>query len=154
MTTPGAVKLPAPPPSSSSKPRLVPLIGGITPLVTKNEWSVWTGGKSNHTWTGLDSSIALLEHTSPNQLCPVYVSSATQKGYDFRRTGQKISFKPRDDLISFQNVVWEYLKDTGMYSIAYLTDTNDDTKMTNIIKAHARFTVQSVKLLAKTQARL
>ena len=116
------VKLPA----SSSKP-LVPLIGGIT-LVTKDEWSAWTDGMPNHTWTGLNSSIALLEHTSPNQLRPVYVSAA-QKGYNFRRTGHKISFKPSDDLISFQNVIWEHLKDTRMDSIAYLRDPTDDTKM-------------------------
>ncbi|KAI2513161.1 hypothetical protein MHU86_1199 [Fragilaria crotonensis] len=108
---------------------------GIT-LVTKDEWSAWTGGKPNHTWTGLDGSIALLEHTSPNQLRPVYVSAA-QKGYNFRRTGHKISFKPSDDLISFQNVVWDHLKDTGMDSIAYLRDPTDDAKMTNVIKAHA-----------------
>ncbi len=76
-------------PASSSKP-LVTLIGGIT-LVTKDEWSARTGGKPYHTWTGLDSSIALLEHTSPNQLCPVYFSAA-QKGYNFRRTGHKIPF--------------------------------------------------------------
>ncbi|KAI2509805.1 hypothetical protein MHU86_4658 [Fragilaria crotonensis] len=122
---------------------------GIT-LVTKDEWSAWTGGKPNHTWTGLDGSIALLEHTSPNQLRPVYVSAA-QKGYNFRRTGHKISFKPSDDLISFQNVVWDHLKDTGMDSIAYLRDPTDDAKMTNVIKAHARYTVQSAKLLAEAQ---
>ena len=138
-------------PASSSKP-LVPLIGGIT-LVTKDEWSAWTGGKPSHTWTGLDSSIALLEHTSPNQLRPVYVSAA-QKGYKFRRTGHKISFKPSDDSISFQNVIWEHLKDTGMDSIAYLRDPTDNAKMTNVIKAHARYTVQSAKLLAEAQVQL
>ncbi|KAI2499059.1 hypothetical protein MHU86_15448 [Fragilaria crotonensis] len=105
--------------------------------------------KAQHTWTGLDGSIALLEHTSPNQLRPVYVSAA-QKGYNFRRTGHKISFKPSDDLISFQNVVWDHLKDTGMDSIAYLRDPTD-AKMTNVIKAHARYTVQSAKLLAEAQ---
>ncbi len=145
MTVP--VELPA---SSSSNKPPVPLIGGIT-LVTKDEWSAWTVRKPNHTWTGLDSSIALLEHTSPNQLRPVYVSAA-QKGYNSRRTGHKISFKPSDDLFSFQNVVWEHLKDTGMDSIAYLRDPTDDTKMTNVVKAHARYTVQSAKLLAEVQA--
>ncbi|KAI2512217.1 hypothetical protein MHU86_2093 [Fragilaria crotonensis] len=135
-------------PSSFKLKPLVPSLG-IT-LVTKDEWSAWTGGKPNHTWTGLDGSIALLEHTSPNQLRPVYVSAA-QKGYNFRRTGHKISFKPSDDLISFQNVVWDHLKDTGMDSIAYLRDPTDDAKMTNVIKAHARYTVQSAKLLAEAQ---
>ena len=134
-----------------SKP-LAPIIGGIT-LVTKDEWSAWTGGKPNSTWTGLDASVALLEHTSPNQLHPVYVSSA-QKGYNFRRTGFKIPFKPADDLISFQNTVWEHLKDTGMDSIAYLKDPTDATKMTNVVKSHARFTVQSAKLLAEAQTPL
>ncbi len=135
------------PASSSSNKPLVPLIGGIT-LVTKDEWSAWTGGKSNHTWTGLDSFIALLEHTNPNQLCPVYVSAA-QKGYNFRRTGHKISFKPSDDLTSFQNVVWDHLKDAGMDSIANLRDPTDNTKMTNVIKAHARYTVQSASCWRK-----
>ncbi|KAI2493005.1 hypothetical protein MHU86_21536 [Fragilaria crotonensis] len=73
------------------------------------------------------------------------------EGYNFRRTGHKISFKPSDDLISFQNVVWDHLKDTGMDSIAYLRDPTDDAKMTNVIKAHARYTVQSAKLLAEAQ---
>ena len=121
--------------------------------MTKDEWSAWTGGKPNSTWTGLDASVALLEHTSPNQLRPVYVSSA-QKGYNFRRTGFKIPFKPADDLISFQNTVWEHLKDTGMDSIAYLKDPTDATKMTNVVKSHARFTVQSAKLLAEAQTPL
>ena len=148
QVTAPAVELPAP---SSAKP-LVPLIGGIT-LVTKDEWSAWTGGKTHHTWTGLDSSIALLDHTSTDQLRPIYVSAA-QKGYNFRRTGHKISFKPSDDLISFQNVVWEHLKDTGLDSIAYLKDPTDHIMMTNVIKAHARYTVQSAKLLTETQVQL
>jgi hypothetical protein len=51
--------------------------------------------------------------TSTNQLRPVYVS-ATQKGYNFRRIRHKISFKPSDGLIIFQNAVLEHFKDTGM----------------------------------------
>ena len=38
-----------------------------------------------------------------------------------------------------------------MDSIAYLRDPTDDAKMTNVIKAHARYTVQSAKLLAEAQ---
>ena len=87
-----------------------------------------------------------MEHTSPNQLRPVYVSSA-QKGYNFRRRGHKTLFKSADDLIGYQNIVWNHLKDTGMDSIAYLRDPTDGTKMTNVVKAHARYTVQSAKAL-------
>jgi hypothetical protein len=97
----------------------------------------------------LDSSIALLENTSPNHLRPAYVSAA-RKGYNFRRTGHKIGFKPSDDLISFQNVVWEHLKDT----IACLRDPTDVTAMTNAVKAHTRYTVQSAKRLAEVKIQL
>jgi hypothetical protein len=41
-----------------------------------------------------------------------------------------------------------------MDSIAYLRDPTDNTKMTNVIKAHARNTVQSAKLLAEAQVQL
>jgi hypothetical protein len=84
--TPSATRPSTELPASLTKP-IAPTVGGIT-LVTKDEWAAWTGGKPYHTWTGLDSSIALLEHTSPNQFRPVYVSAA-QKGYNFRRTGHK-----------------------------------------------------------------
>jgi hypothetical protein len=145
------LELPAAAFPSRTKP-LAPLIGGTT-LVTKDRWSAWTGGKPDYTWTGLDNSTALLEHTSPNQLRPVYVSAAP-KGYNFRRAGHKIVFMPSDDLISFQNVVWEHFKDTGMVSIAYLMDPTDGTAMTNLVTAHARYTVQSAKLLAEVQVQL
>jgi hypothetical protein len=117
MTAP--VELPA---SSSSNKPLVPLIGGIT-LVTKDEWSAWTGGKSSHTW----SCLCLC---SPERL-------------PLQENWVQISFKPSDDLISFQNIVWDHLMDTGMDSIAYPRDPTDNTKMSNVIKAHARYTVQS-----------
>ena len=109
----------APNSGTSIKPK-TPLLGGLT-LVTKDEWSAWTGGKTNSSWSGLDPVGGLLEHTSPNQLRPFYISSA-QKGYNFRRQGRKTLFKPADDLISFQNIVLNHLKDTGMDSIAYLRD--------------------------------
>ncbi len=41
-----------------------------------------------------------------------------------------------------------------MDSIAYLKDPTDNIKMTNVIKAHARYTVQLAKLLAETQTQL
>ena len=100
-----------------------PLMGGLR-LVTKDEWLAWTGGKPSLSWSGLDPFGGVLEHTSPNQLRPVYVLSA-QKGCNFRRQGHKTLFKPADDLISFQNIVWNHLKDTGMDSIAYLRDPTD-----------------------------
>ncbi len=41
-----------------------------------------------------------------------------------------------------------------MDSIAYLKDPSGSVKMTNVIKAHARYTVQLAKLLAETQSQL
>ena len=125
-----------------------PIMGAIIALA-KDSWSAWTGGKPNADWTGLDSS-AQLETPSPNQLRPVYVSAA-QKGYTHRRTGMNTPFNSTDDLISFQNAVWDHLTDTGMDSIAYLPDPTDGTKMTNVVKAHARYTVQSAEVLVRNQ---
>ncbi|KAI2502610.1 hypothetical protein MHU86_11875 [Fragilaria crotonensis] len=123
--------------------RLTEAIAQARTLATDEESVL--GSQPNDCPSGAPSSFKLKP-----LLRPVYVSAA-QKGYNFRRTGHKISFKPSDDLISFQNVVWDHLKDTGMDSIAYLRDPTDDAKMTNVIKAHARYTVQSAKLLAEAQ---
>ena len=60
-------------------------------------------------------------------------------------------FKPADDLTSFQNAVWDHLTDTGMDTIAYLPDPTDETKMSNVVKSHARYTVQSAQLLVENQ---
>lgn len=125
-----------------------PIMGAIIALA-KDSWSAWTGGKPKANWTGLDPS-AQLDTTSPNQLRPVYVSAA-QKGYNHRRTGMIVQFKPTDDLVSFQNAVWDHLTDTGMDSIAYLPDPTDHTKMTNVVKSHSRYTVQSAQNLVKPQ---
>ena len=60
-------------------------------------------------------------------------------------------FKPADNLTSFQNSVWEHLTDTGMDSIAYLPDPTDESKMSNVVKSHARYTVQSAQTLIERQ---
>ena len=132
---------------SYNKPA-VPTIGGLTAL-SKDEWSAWTGGKPKADWSGLVDQHTV-DSTSPNQLRPVYVSAAL-KGYNYRRTGLKNTFKPTNDLIAFQNSVWSHLTDSGMDSIAYLNDPLDATKMTNVVKAHAGYTVQSAKALIEDQ---
>jgi hypothetical protein len=132
---------------SDNKPA-VPTIGGLTAL-SKDEWSAWTGGKPKADWSGLEDHT--VDSTSPNQLHPIYVSAA-QKGYNYRRTGLKDTFKPTNDLVAFQNAVWNHLTDTSMLdSIAYLKDPLDATKMTNVVKAHARYTVQLTKALIEDQ---
>ena len=128
-----------------------PIMGDVI-LLSKDSWSAWTGGKPKADWTGLDPS-APTESTSPNQLRPVFVSAA-QKGYNHRRTGMTTLFKPADDLISFQNSVWNHLVDTGMDSIAYIPDPTDAEKMTNVVKSHARYTVQSAQQLIEKQLEL
>ena len=60
-------------------------------------------------------------------------------------------FEPANDLTSFQNAVWDHLTDTGMDTIAYLPDPTDETKMSNVVKSHARYTVQSAQLLVENQ---
>jgi hypothetical protein len=124
---------------SNNKPA-VPTIGGLTAL-SKDEWSAWTGGKPKVDWSGLANHT--LDSTFPNQLRPKYVS-AGQKGYNYRLNGLKDTFMPTNNLIAFQNSVWNHLTDTGMDSIAYIKDPN-------VVNAHARYTVQSAKALIEGQ---
>ncbi|KAI2510749.1 hypothetical protein MHU86_3697 [Fragilaria crotonensis] len=127
-----------------------PIMGDVI-LLSKDSWSAWTGGKPKADWTGLDPS-APTESTSPNQLRPVFVSAA-QKGYNHRRTGMTTLFKPADDLISFQNSVWNHLVDTE-WTVSHIPDPTDTEKMTNVVKSHARYTVQSAQQLIEKQLEL
>jgi hypothetical protein len=130
----------------SNKP-IKPLMGGLVALV-KDEWSAWTGGKPNSDWTELETLV--LDITSPNQLRPVHASAA-QKGYNHRRTGLTTKFNPSSDWTVFQTAVWNHLRDSGMDTIAYLKDPEDDKKMSNVVKSHARYTVDSAKTLCAEQ---
>lgn len=124
------------------------LIMGQVILLSKDSWSAWTGGMPKSDWTGLKPS-SLQESTSPNQLRPVHVAAA-QKGYNHRRTGMSIPCQPADDLSAFQKTIWDHLVDTGMDTIAYLPDPTDKTKVSNVVKSHSRFTVQSARTTRQT----
>ena len=128
-----------------------PTMGGVADL-GDGTWSAWTGGKPKTDWSGLDPS-AETENTSPHQLRPAS-ASASQKGYTYRCYGGKSNrqqFKPGSDLVAFQLSVWAHLKSTGMDSIAYLPDPEDNSKMSNVVQAHSRYTVQSAQLLVQDQ---
>ena len=125
-----------------------PIMGGLVALV-KDEWSAWTGGMPNHTWTGLE--VEKSDNTSPYQLRPAF-ASASQKGYTYRRTGTTTKFTPASDLSVFQNTVWKHLTGTGMDAIAYLKDPEVEAKMSNVVKSHARYTVVTAKALSEEQS--
>ena len=64
------------------------------------------------------------------------------------------ALKPAGDLIAFQKSVWDHLVDTGMDTIAYLPDPTDKTKVSNAVKSHSRYTVQSAQTLIQDQVEL
>jgi hypothetical protein len=104
-------------------------------------------------WIGLDPS-ASIKITSPNQLRPVH-AGASQKGYYYRRTGMATLFSPTNSLVDFQNApVWDHLTDCGMDSIAYLPDPENELLMTNVVKSHSRYTIQTAKALSTEQLML
>jgi len=125
-----------------------PIMGNLVSL-SKDDWSAWTGGKPSYGWSGLDRSAAE-DLLSPNQLRPVH-ASASQKGYNFRRAGITTQFTPASSLVDFQNAIWDHFTDCGMDSIAYLTDPEDSIAMTNIIKSHSRYTIQTARNLSALQ---
>ena len=126
-----------------------PTMGNIVSL-SKDDWSAWTGGKPASGWMCLDAT-ASDELTFPNQLRPVH-ASASQKGYNYRRTGMTTQFStPTSSRVDFQNAVWGHLTDCGMDTIAYLPDPEDSLMMTNVAKRHSRYTVQTAKSLGAPQ---
>ena len=114
--------------------------------------SAWTGGKPAPCWVGLDPS-APDDITSPNQLRPVH-ASASQNGYNFRRTGMTTLFTQASSLVDFQNAEWDHLVDCGMDTIAYLPDPESPAVMTNVVSSHSRYTVATAKTLSSHQVLL
>ena len=126
-------------------------MGNIVPL-SGDDWSAWTGGEPAPGWVGLDPSAAD-DITSPNQLRPVH-ASASQKGYNFRRTGMTTLFTQASSLVNFQNAVWDHLVDCRMDTIAYLRDPESLSVMTNVVRSHSRYTVATAKTLSSHQVLL
>ena len=54
-------------------------------------------------------------------------------------------------LADFQNAVWDHFVDCGMDSITYLPDPENDQLMTNVVKSHSRYTIQTAKALSAVQ---
>jgi hypothetical protein len=69
---------------------IAPTIGGIVQTTT-SEYSAWTGGQPNVTWTGL-AATAPTDFHSPNQLRPQSTGQA-QKSYNQRKTGRTEKYK-------------------------------------------------------------
>ena len=61
------------------------------------------------------------------------------------------AFTQSSSLVDFQNAVWEHLSDCGMDTIAFLPDPENPAVMTNIVKSHSRFTIQTAKTLGEPQ---
>lgn len=135
---------PVPDPVAFNRPDK-PIMGNIVSL-SRDDWSAWTGGKPAPGWVGLDPSAAD-DLTSPNQFRPVH-ASASQKGYNFRRTGMTTLFTQSSSLVDFQNAVWDHLTDCGMDTIAYLPDPENASTMSNVVKSHSRYTVATAKTLS------
>jgi len=124
-----------------------PLMGGIAQLSCEDHVA-WTGGKPLADWTALEAQNPIYE--SPNQLWARY-ASASQKAYNYRKTGLSTKFKLGNDLKNFQQSVCEKMLDCGLDTIAYLVDPVDPTLVKNVITDHARYTVLSADALSVAQ---
>ena len=88
---------------------------------------------------------------TPNQCCNQF---SPEKGYIFRKSGLETKFNWTDDLVTFENAIWEKLKDCGLDTIAYVADPVDGACMTNFIKEHTCFTLESAKMKIAPQLQL
>ncbi len=136
-------------PKMALKP-LKPIMGDLI-QVSATEWTAWTGGKPNSSWTILDG--ATTTYGSPNQLRPNSASYA-QRGFQYRSTGIEDKFKRSDDLATFIREVSEHLIDTGMDSISYLPSPTDATKMCSVLTEYSKYSADTARSSGATFAAL
>ena len=118
-----------------------PTIGGVA--IVDGKSTPWTGGRPQVDWVALDPT-AETTYESPNQLRPTKASEA-EKSYKYRCEGLKVKFSKGQKLTPFKRAIWRKLVDYGMDSIAYAIDPEDDTKVTNVVKGHSRYTNKTIK---------
>ena len=136
---------PPPPPTTTTFRPTKPIMGDLI-QTDETKWAVWTGGKPNATWTGLDSSAATHDKT-PFQRRFAKDASA----FEARCAGLPHLFKKGHNLNQFMKDIKETLEIRGMDTITYLVDPADPTVMRNIISEHTRFTAEYVSTVAATQ---
>ena len=102
----------------------------------------FTGGKPNPAWTDTEEGSTTATPSTPSQ-CRDHYSPG--EGYLHRKQGLSKKFDRTDDLIVFENAVWDKLTDCGLDTIAYVADPVEANRMTNVVKEHTRFTLESVK---------
>ena len=145
MGTPAPHVAVVPPPPMVVAPSLKPTkptMGNISTMTTR-EWSAWTGSKPKYDWSGLDAS-APSDYATPNQLCPIHVSSA-QKGYNHRCKGIDDKFAKGSNHFNFARLVWKHLVDTGMDTIAYLPSTKDPQEMVSIVQYYSQYSLKTTR---------
>jgi hypothetical protein len=98
------------------------------------------GGEPNHDWTSLANTTTTFENSS--QLCPMS-TGPSQKGFIYHKTGLEKKFVKGSDLQIFQEHVYEHLVETGMDTIAYLSNPHTPTEMLLLVKEHAKFTLDN-----------
>ena len=114
-------------------------MGGVI-QTSSTDWCAWTGGKPKADWSGLDPS-ADLTPSDDYQYRPSSPGSS-QKSTKFRETSLDTKFGRNDHLLDFIDTVKDYLRRTGMDTIAYLPDPADATKMICVLDQYSKYDLQ------------
>ena len=114
-------------------------MGGLV-QTSSTDWCAWTGGKPKADWSGLDPS-ADLTPSDDYQYRPSSPGSS-QKSTKFRETSLDTKFGRNDHLLDFIDTVKDYLRRTGMDTIAYLPDPADATKMICVLDQYSKYDLQ------------
>jgi hypothetical protein len=68
---------------------------------------------------------------------------ASQKSASFREKGLDVKFKKGDHLLDFIENATQYFTRTGLDTITYLPDPDDDTKMISVVGDYSKFDIQT-----------
>ncbi|MHA7927756.1 MAG: hypothetical protein ACX936_21365, partial [Marinobacter sp.] len=115
-------------------------MGNVTSEDNGLTWIIWSGGKPNASWTGLETPSLFFKFEG--QIRPTHPSGRTASRSE-RSAGLTIKLTATGDLHSFTQSVRNHLIKTGMDTITYLRDPDDAMSMISVIEHHPRFTVET-----------
>ena len=106
------------------------------------------GGKPLYDWSGLDTNSP---HTSSDMCYRPLDRVSGQKGTVYRTKGATQKLSRSIKLSTFQEHLWNHMKEYGLDTIGYLNNPHSNGEMISVVEQHARFTGDMSKAIAQSQ---
>jgi hypothetical protein len=138
------------PPPVVAPPPNAPQMGIVEETYTgSGHYNFIFGGKPLYDWSGLDTTDP---HTSSDMCYRPLDRVSGQKGTVYRTKGATQKLTRSIKLSTFQEHLWNHMKEYGLDTIGYLNNPHINNEMISVVEQHARFTGDMTKAIAQSQA--